>query len=64
MAISNLYAVILAGGSGSRLWPLSRELHPKQLMKIEGDYTLFQSAFIRLVNSVDDKNILSVTNVK
>lgn len=64
MAVSNIYAVILAGGSGSRLWPLSRELHPKQLMKIEGDYTLFQSAFIRLVNCVDDKNILSVTNVK
>ena len=64
MAVSNVYAVILAGGSGSRLWPLSRELHPKQLMKIEGDYTLFQSAFIRLVNCVDDKNILSITNVK
>lgn len=62
--VSDLYAIILAGGSGTRLWPLSRELHPKQLMKIEGDYTLFQSAFIRLVNSVDDKNILSVTNVK
>ncbi|MBS4760146.1 MAG: mannose-1-phosphate guanylyltransferase/mannose-6-phosphate isomerase [Clostridium sp.] len=60
----SLYALILAGGSGSRLWPLSRELHPKQLMKIEGDYTLFQAAFIRLVNCVDDKNILSVTNVK
>ena len=64
MEVSNIYAVILAGGSGTRLWPLSRELHPKQLMKIEGDYTLFLSAFIRLVNSVDDKNILSVTNVK
>lgn len=64
MSVGNIYAVILAGGSGSRLWPLSRELHPKQLMKIEGDYTLFQSAFIRLVNCVDDKNILSVTNVK
>ena len=64
MAVSNIYAVILAGGSGSRLWPLSRELHPKQLMKIEDDYTLFQSAFIRLVNCVDDKNILSITNVK
>lgn len=60
----SLYALILAGGSGSRLWPLSRELHPKQLMKIEGDYTLFQAAFIRLVNCVDDKNILSITNVK
>jgi len=28
---SDLYGVILAGGSGSRLWPLSREMHPKQL---------------------------------
>lgn len=64
MTVNNIYAVILAGGSGSRLWPLSRELHPKQLMKIEDDYTLFQSAFIRLVNCVDDKNILSITNVR
>lgn len=64
MAISNIYAVILAGGSGSRLWPLSREIHPKQLMKIDYNYTLFQSAFMRLINCVDDKNILSVTNVK
>jgi mannose-1-phosphate guanylyltransferase/mannose-6-phosphate isomerase len=62
--MANVYALILAGGSGSRLWPLSRELHPKQLMKIDGDYTLFQAAFIRLVSCIDDKNILSVTNVK
>lgn len=64
MTVSNIYAVILAGGSGSRLWPLSREIHPKQLMKIDYNYTLFQSAFMRLINCVDDKNILSVTNVK
>lgn len=64
MAVSNVYAVIMAGGAGSRLWPLSRELHPKQLMKIEDNYTLFQAAFIRLVNCLDDKNILSATNVK
>ncbi len=64
MEVSNIYAVILAGGSGSRLWPLSREVHPKQLMKIDYNYTLFQAAFMRLINCVDDKNILSVTNVK
>jgi len=64
MKVSNIYAVILAGGSGSRLWPLSREIHPKQLMKLDDNYTLFQSAFIRLVNCIDDKNILSITNVK
>ncbi len=60
----SLYAVILAGGSGSRLWPLSREMYPKQLLKINSDYTLFQSTFVKLVNLIDDKNIISVTNVK
>ncbi len=61
---NNIFAIILAGGSGSRLWPLSRELHPKQLMQFTDDYTLFQSAFIRLVNNVDDKNIVTATNAK
>lgn len=61
---NNVYAIILAGGSGSRLWPLSRELHPKQLMQFDEDYTLFQSTFIRLINNVDDKNIITATNAK
>lgn len=62
---NDLYGVILAGGSGSRLWPLSREMFPKQLLKINNnDETLFQSAFTKLVDVVDDKNIISVTNVK
>ena len=60
----NIFAIILAGGNGSRLWPLSRELHPKQLMQFTDDYTLFQSTFIRLVDVVDDKNIITATNVK
>ena len=59
-----LYGLILAGGSGSRLWPLSRELYPKQLLKIGGKSTLFQATFNRLANSIDDKNIYSITNVK
>lgn len=62
--MSNLYSVILAGGSGSRLWPLSREMHPKQLLKMNDDYTLFQSTFLRLIHDVDDKNIISITNIK
>lgn len=62
--MSNLYSVILAGGSGSRLWPLSREMHPKQLLKMNEDYTLFQSTFLRLINDIDDKNIISITNIK
>ena len=59
-----LYGLILAGGSGSRLWPMSREMYPKQLLKIGGDSTLFQSTFKRLVDTIDDKRIFSITNVK
>ena len=60
----DLYAVILAGGSGSRLWPLSREMYPKQLLKINDDNTLFQSTFLRLAENFDDKNIFTITNIK
>jgi len=61
---SDLYGVILAGGSGSRLWPLSREMHPKQLLKLSEDKTLFQSTFLRLKNIISPYNIVTVTNVK
>ncbi|ABW67835.1 mannose-1-phosphate guanylyltransferase/mannose-6-phosphate isomerase [Desulfosudis oleivorans] len=40
--------VVLAGGSGTRLWPLSRELYPKQLMALVGDRTMLQSTLERL----------------
>lgn len=36
IVLENLYAVILAGGSGTRLWPLSRMLQPKQLLHLPG----------------------------
>lgn len=62
--MSNFYSVILAGGSGSRLWPLSREMHPKHLMKMGEEYTLFQTTFLRLLENTDDKNIITATNVK
>ncbi|MFP4477094.1 MAG: mannose-1-phosphate guanylyltransferase/mannose-6-phosphate isomerase [Desulfatibacillaceae bacterium] len=40
--------VILAGGSGTRLWPLSRDLYPKQLLSLTGDRTMFQCTLDRL----------------
>ncbi|MCP3940788.1 MAG: mannose-1-phosphate guanylyltransferase/mannose-6-phosphate isomerase [Desulfobacteraceae bacterium] len=45
--------VILAGGSGTRLWPLSRELYPKQLINIYNKNTMLQNTLLRLKN-IDD----------
>jgi len=47
-----LQSVILCGGSGTRLWPLSREQYPKQLLALNGDRTLLQGTALRL--SVND----------
>lgn len=58
----NIFGVILAGGSGSRLWPLSREMFPKQLLRLTGKNTLFQSTFLRLTGIIPEKNIITVTN--
>lgn len=59
-----MFAVILAGGSGSRLWPLSRELYPKQLLNLNSDRSLLQSTFERLNDFIPAENILSITNTK
>jgi mannose-1-phosphate guanylyltransferase / mannose-6-phosphate isomerase len=40
--------VLLAGGSGTRLWPLSRELHPKQFLNLAGECSLLEQTFLRL----------------
>ena len=40
--------VILAGGSGTRLWPLSRALYPKQMLDLVGDNTMLQDTVLRL----------------
>lgn len=45
--------VILSGGSGTRLWPVSRELNPKQFLDFFGEYSLFQQAALRVKNSHD-----------
>ncbi|MDH5506611.1 MAG: sugar phosphate nucleotidyltransferase [Anaerolineae bacterium] len=57
----NYYAVILAGGSGTRLWPLSRQDRPKQMLTLVGDRTLFQATSDRLKKLFPPERILVVT---
>ena len=59
-----MYGIILAGGSGSRLWPLSRELYPKQLLNLNSDKSLLQATFERLEGFMPKENIVSITNTK
>lgn len=46
--MSKLVPVIMAGGTGSRLWPLSREHHPKQFLTVEGEFSMLQNTIKRL----------------
>lgn len=46
--MSKLVPVIMAGGTGSRLWPLSREHHPKQFLTVEGEFSMLQNTIRRL----------------
>ena len=59
-----MYSIILAGGSGSRLWPLSRELYPKKLLNIQNKDSLLQETLKRIVDFVPAQNIVSITNTK
>ena len=60
----NMYGLILAGGSGSRLWPLSRELYPKQLLNIQNTESLLQETFERIADFIPENNIISMTGIK
>jgi len=60
--MKNRYAVILCGGSGTRLWPLSRTLRPKQLLALNGEQTLLQQTAIRLSQHVDPAHLYTVTH--
>jgi mannose-1-phosphate guanylyltransferase len=57
-----LYAVIMAGGSGTRLWPLSRQSQPKQALKLLGDRTTFQHTVDRLAPLIPPERILVIAN--
>ena len=56
------YALILAGGSGTRFWPLSRNRQPKQLLDLFGDGTLLEQTISRLEGLVPHENIFILTN--
>ncbi len=54
--------VILAGGSGTRLWPLSRDSYPKQFLKIDGKWSLLQKTILRYFKKDAAQDILIITN--
>ena len=54
---SDVFGVLLAGGTGTRLWPVSRELYPKQLVNFIGDRSLVQNTIERLMPILDPENI-------
>ena len=58
----DMYAVIMAGGSGTRFWPLSRETMPKQLLKIGGEDTLIRETVGRILPLVRIEDVYIVSN--
>ena len=54
--------VILSGGSGTRLWPLSRRMHPKQLLPLVNDTTMLQDTITRLIGSPDIDHVMVICN--
>lgn len=60
--MSHLYAIILAGGSGTRLWPRSRTQHPKQLLDLVSERTMLQETYDRITPLVPHQNVFVITS--
>ncbi len=58
----DVYAVIMAGGVGTRFWPRSKERKPKQLIRIVGENTMIQDTVYRLKGLIPHERILIITN--
>ena len=59
-----MYAVIMAGGRGTRFWPRSRSTLPKQMLDITGEKTMIQQKVERILPVVNKENIYIVTNIE
>lgn len=57
----NVWAVLLAGGRGTRLWPLSTDAHPKQLLAVDGPDSLLRTALLRIRPLVPLERVLVIT---
>ncbi len=57
-----MYSVILCGGSGTRLWPLSRKNFPKQFLKLYSEYSLLQETYLRMRKLMPMDQIFFMTN--
>ena len=60
---NQIYALILAGGSGERFWPLSRRALPKQLLRLVSDKALVENAVARVIDWIPPEHILILTNI-
>lgn len=60
--VNTLIPTILCGGAGSRLWPVSREQHPKPFIRLADKQSLLQKAFVRGASLPDVKEVVTVTN--
>ncbi len=59
---TKIVPVILAGGSGTRLWPLSRENFPKQFLNLIGKHSLLQETLLRVKKATDCQELIIITN--
>lgn len=57
-----IYAVIMAGGAGTRFWPKSKISKPKQFLKLFGNQTMIQKTVSRLKGFIEPKNVMVITN--
>ena len=64
MTTPSITPVILSGGSGTRLWPLSRQLRPKQFLPLVDELTLFQNTVQRLQGNPQLEDVLVVCNAE